>query len=229
MKIILDNFGPIQHLEIDLNNDIHLLYGQNSVGKSYAAYVVYLVVKAMEYLEKTALDFDIVPMQEHLETILEKNADKASVNLTDVTKDLLFKIIEQNLLQNLTNYFRNSFYSIKSLNSEYSNEKFCITIENEKLSFKIVEHENTLTLTDLELKEKVSAQKGKPRIGNIEVFQIQQTWLYGVDISDLYKKCIFILTDDLTYIHKIFFLPASRSGLYTGVKALSPLIAELQT
>ncbi len=45
MKIVIENFGPIRKFEFDTSKKLHLLYGENNVGKSYAVSVIYLILK----------------------------------------------------------------------------------------------------------------------------------------------------------------------------------------
>ena len=45
MEIEIKNFGPIDSLKVDLNKDLHLIYGQNAIGKSYATYCIYCLLK----------------------------------------------------------------------------------------------------------------------------------------------------------------------------------------
>lgn len=47
MKIEIKNLGPIHYFEFDLEKDLHLLYGGNNVGKSFAVNVVYCVLKSV--------------------------------------------------------------------------------------------------------------------------------------------------------------------------------------
>ena len=45
MKFEINNLGAIKNFKIDLNKNLHLIYGKNSVGKSYAISAVYLIMK----------------------------------------------------------------------------------------------------------------------------------------------------------------------------------------
>ena len=47
MKLTLNNIGPIHKFEFDLEKDIHLIYGKNNVGKSYAVNFLYCFLKAL--------------------------------------------------------------------------------------------------------------------------------------------------------------------------------------
>ncbi|OYX16547.1 MAG: hypothetical protein B7Z16_11285, partial [Algoriphagus sp. 32-45-6] len=45
MKIEIKNFGPIENLTFDLKKDLHLIFGENAIGKSYATYSLYCLIK----------------------------------------------------------------------------------------------------------------------------------------------------------------------------------------
>lgn len=45
MKAIIENWGPIQKCEYDLDKYIIVTYGENNIGKSYAMQAVYLLLK----------------------------------------------------------------------------------------------------------------------------------------------------------------------------------------
>jgi predicted ATPase len=45
MKISIKNFGPIDHFEFDLEKDLHVIYGENNIGKSWAIEGLYLILK----------------------------------------------------------------------------------------------------------------------------------------------------------------------------------------
>lgn len=56
MKIEIQNFGPIHHFEFDLKKDLHLLYGKNNVGKSYAVNVLYCFLKSLSSKDNRSID-----------------------------------------------------------------------------------------------------------------------------------------------------------------------------
>lgn len=50
MKISIKNFGPIDHFEFDLEKDLHVIYGENNIGKSWAISLLYLSLKSWKAL-----------------------------------------------------------------------------------------------------------------------------------------------------------------------------------
>ena len=45
MKIKILNLGPINELCFDASKDLNLIYGENAIGKSYATYCLYSLIK----------------------------------------------------------------------------------------------------------------------------------------------------------------------------------------
>src|SRR5690349_7372225 len=45
MEMKIKDFGPIDYLKFNLDKDLHLIYGQNAIGKSYATYCIYCLLK----------------------------------------------------------------------------------------------------------------------------------------------------------------------------------------
>ncbi|MFN3851596.1 MAG: AAA family ATPase [Spirosomataceae bacterium] len=46
MKIELKNFGPIDHFEFDLDKDLHVIYGENNIGKSSIINTIYILTNS---------------------------------------------------------------------------------------------------------------------------------------------------------------------------------------
>jgi hypothetical protein len=74
IKIKIKNFGPIDHLIFDINKDLHLIYGQNNVGKSYATYCLYCLLKNIN------VAFDFIPIPSFEKNIF-KFLDKFSTEI----------------------------------------------------------------------------------------------------------------------------------------------------
>jgi predicted ATPase len=56
MKIQLKNFGPIEFFEFDTKTQMHFIFGENNIGKSYAISAVYLILKNLKFQKNTRLD-----------------------------------------------------------------------------------------------------------------------------------------------------------------------------
>ncbi|HFA51582.1 MAG TPA: hypothetical protein ENJ95_21415 [Bacteroidetes bacterium] len=146
MKIEIKNLGPIHHFEFDLEKDLHLLYGENNVGKSFAVNVLYCLIKAFySNKDKSGIkDTDhqkksnIEKIRSFWENILLKNFNE---NL-DITYDSVNPInaIDQNLAIEIK--IDLTHYSI-SLSKGYSDSDFTLSqIELNKAGINLDKDEN---------------------------------------------------------------------------------------
>ncbi len=129
MKILIKNFAAIHEFEFDLTKDLHVIYGENSIGKSYIAYVVYLVLKNLQELY-TPNESRKEVYKKMLIKFMEENADKNEIDITGVLNNIFHKVLQNAFVKNLENSLRNTFGSIESLRNEYNKAEFEIHIEN---------------------------------------------------------------------------------------------------
>ena len=144
MKIELHNVGPIEYFEFDTEKDLNLIYGKNSVGKSYAIYCVYNLLKNLyEPINVlgirigwkksiSILDgfyskfFDrelIIKLKQEIDNS-EKKVDVKEIILTTIKN-----IFQEYFIYNINQSFGNTFSSIKNLNNQFSKKDFLITIQ----------------------------------------------------------------------------------------------------
>ena len=242
MKIELKNFGPIQNLKFDINKDLHLIYGENAIGKSYATYCLYCLIKN---IKNKAISNRYIYVEKENENIYERFIKSKVKNLKvnksyDCTKDFL-KLVENDLkeviLKGLQNSLLNTFSSLKNLKNRYSNKNYEIIIHingTEKLSIISnndgnldLRYENDLKKVELILKDTKSTKytlniNGKKEFGSPSEDEFVGNFIrYSVlKTNEILRKLDFNIRD-------IYYLPASRSGLYQALNAFTPIIAEL--
>jgi len=250
LKIEIKNFGPIDHLEFDLEKDIHLIYGRNSLGKSYAIYCVYLLVKNLtkEY-EKLEVRQGVSPYGDKIGNFNEEfsrifNFELATLDenqTLDITEKFkrMFEIALYRIFGSaLKNSFLTTFSSISNLHNKYVNEKFAIILHNDRdFSFKIVSNnENDFKII---YQHRVSKIFIKKESGKYKIFY--DDW--PSFSSDNQFNLNQVLDDITSFVHLefhymmsriitnlkflLYFLPADRSGLYVGLNAISPIMGEL--
>jgi predicted ATP-dependent endonuclease of OLD family len=243
MEIEIRNFGPIECLKFDLEKDLHLIYGQNAIGKSYATYCLYCLIKNIK--NKTITYRQIYhydkkgnnPFDKFMRTALKNiKSTKTALN-TDDFKSLIEDELKQVFLESLQNSLLNTFSSLQNLKNRYNNKNYEIILklsEKEKIiifsnnkgeldlkydvnikTFEIVQKTTKSTKYSFYLNSKIGY--GKP---NEEEFisEFVKT-SYGV-INAILKKLDNNIRD-------VYYLPASRSGLYQALSAFTPIIAEL--
>jgi len=242
LRIEIKNFGPIDHLEFDLEKDIHLIYGKNSVGKSYAIYCVYLVLKNLTNQLRTNNAYVFSDLAEELPEIFNFNLELLEVNQTlDITEEfkLAFGIFWYKIFgSSLKNSLLNTFSSISSLHNQYANQKFEIILHNSKdLSFKVVSNnENDIKIIYQDKRfTKVNIKKESEYkiLANDLFYEPEGDLLSTNQVLNEIRLLIFqVLVNAISDVlinlkFLLHFLPASRSGLYQGLNALGPIMAEL--
>lgn len=250
IKIIIENFGPIRHCEIDLEKDLHLIYGKNSIGKSYAASCVYNLLKNLmngyqlngnEWIRRErclqsqeAFEQKVARFQQEQTT-----ADEVHIDVSAEVIENSISLFEYLFLENIRNSFINTYASIANLQNRYSNQPFLLKliVGMYRLTLRS-HHDDFLEIADFEIDSTIELINVK-HIGRIylekeevERFQYEILFDYRRFMLNGLPEAGRVIIDDLieqltTCVEHIYFLPASRSGLYQGLNAMSPLIAEL--
>ncbi len=111
MKISIKNFGPIDHFEFDLEKDLHVIYGENNIGKSWAIEGLYLLLKF--WRERGGLAYEKAKSIKNLSTLEE-----------DIQSQLIF-----NFNRSLNNTFGEMKNIISGLEPEMYIETEILTLE----------------------------------------------------------------------------------------------------
>lgn len=242
MEIEIKNFGPIDSLKFNLSKDLHLIYGQNAIGKSYATYCLYCLIKNIKnkFIGSRHVFYDKREENSYVKLIKSKLRNLKINKPIDFTNDFT-KLIENELkeviLKSLQNSLLNTFSSLKNLKNRYSdkNYEFIISIsKNEKLIIFSndegeldLKYENEIRKIQLFQKETKSTKFslivnnrkdfGKPT--EEEFIQEFIRFAY-IKVNQILRKLDYNIRD-------VYYLPASRSGLYQALSAFTPIIAEL--
>jgi len=243
MEIEIKNFGPIDNLIFDINKDLHLIYGQNAIGKSYATYCIYCLLKNIK--NKAIGGNRFVYFEKHDNSAFDKFVKDRIKSLKtnksiDCTNDFL-KLVENELkeviLKGLQNSLLNTFSSLKNLKNRYSDKNYELIISISK-SEKLTIFSNSEGVLDLKFEDSLK---------KVEIFQkdtkstkfslyINDRKEFGKATEDEFSidfiRYIFVKVNQILRkldfnIRDIYYLPASRSGLYQALNAFTPIIAEL--
>jgi uncharacterized protein YajQ (UPF0234 family) len=242
MEIEIKNFGPIDSLKFDLNKDLHLIYGQNAIGKSYATYCIYCLLKN---IKNKAIGNRFVYFEKQENSTIEKFI-KSKIkglkinNSIDCTSDFL-KLVESELkdviLKGLQNSLLNTFSSLKNLKNRYSNKNYELVIsisQSETLTI-FSDNDGNLDLRFIDYLKKVDILMKETKSTKFSLY-INERKEFGkateeefikdfirytfLKVNQILRKLDFNIKD-------IYYLPASRSGLYQALNAFTPIIAEL--
>jgi len=238
MKIEIFNFGIIKHFEFDTKNNFTIIFGKNNTGKSYAISVAYLIIKNILTLEAHFFFRYVLEELEIKEFVLKlkkKLETEKNINIKNDIELLLMKLLSKLLLKDIQESFKSTFDSIENLNNKLSNEKLKLIIKSDLINMTIQEENKNLYIHSLTInKDAIELRDSKRNLSNkyestlIKIYTSNSDDSFYENLFDLLMELGQDLTIDLHEdIKSIYYLPASRSGLYQALSAFGQIIAEL--
>jgi predicted ATPase len=241
MKLHLKSIGPIDQIDINLDSDLTFIYGENNAGKSYVITIFYLILKNLAfdfpYNNRHSYDyyFSRVKLADNtlfkdLNNTLERDKD---FDITGMVNGYFSNFIEAVFSSNFENSLRNSFGDIANLNNKMSGRHFELCLEFEDYNIYIVEENNKLSTKYDGKGKKILCRKLQqhwyPRTeGEHIVFSYNDHNQFIEDVSrytnESYQNSISSI---VSIINNVYYLPASRSGLYRALNAFSQILVEL--
>lgn len=256
MNIEIKNFGPIDYLKIDLDKDLHLIYGKNAIGKSYVVYCVYCLLKSLKS--------DDLAMRESIASMINSNAlqlnafemlfkDKSPIldidnseSLEKLFMDQVLLFLNEEMFKEFKNYILNTFSTFKVLKNRYSNKDFelIINLSESKIIKSIFMHSKNSKSEILEIgvnlfEQKFEFVKKSPSKNRLKksffVLYDGKKTIEAQTMKELSEKFSLFIFQEINKIIReinigmkdIYFLPASRSGLYQALNSFASIIAEL--
>lgn len=248
MIIEIKNFGPIESFTFDLEKDLHFIIGENGVGKSYASYCLYCVLKNIDRsplanLNEADLSELIRAKTEEYYLQLQALSVEEFFDLSEDFAHILKVALSKAFIPNLNKSLANTFSSLSNTINQFSKQPYSIKIENNDFEILIASNEQGgAVLNHCKIKDKIRVYKeSKKKLAfyievNGQKRPIRSYNYAPKDSFDLFlmeiQSCLRIYYGDLQGIFRdhhreLLFLPASRSGLYQGLRALSPILVAL--
>ncbi len=246
MKIIIERFGPIDKFEYDLDKELIVTYGNNNIGKSYAMQIVYLLLKTFignntfmvsaRYNQMYLYPRHIgIPLPyKKIENIV-KSFKESNQQIKDITHDVVKEtnnLISAVFMPEFVNSCKNTFG-----NFEKNIEKNpIITIIHKEYRFDINLKANTIEVTveikSVYLKKTVSDfHKSRNFSSHLDIYVVDNiddiekpVNLVIKEIRENFMQYVWNLSNNFD---NVYFLPASRSGIYAGMNAFGSIVAEL--
>lgn len=243
MRIEIERFGPIEKFDYDLDKDLIITYGNNNIGKSYSMQIVYLLLKTF-----------LAIMDEYPFFYFTKNSyfsphasfERTEKELEDMVQDFItsgesIKIVTNKLTQEVYRNLENTLLPefMNSCNNTFGNLEKTL----EKTPMIRVTHDDFTFEINLKEKKIQGTQKTKDiRLKRTESdFHKSRNYKNTLDIyvvSDIHQPVSIMLMQirkNLKYciqsiqlqFNDVYFLPASRSGIYSGMNAFGSIVAEL--
>lgn len=242
MKITIEKFGPIDKFEYDLEKDLIITYGNNNIGKSYAMQIVYLLLKAFignqfiiqersyrVYLYPHNIDISV---PEDNAEIIVRHFMESGEQILDITPDIVTEVC---LLVRLAimPVFMNSCASTFG-NLEKTLEKNpVITLQFREYRFTMGLNTGIITGSiDRKPVRLIKTDSASRKAGNPSAY----VDIFTTDSTEKTAELVFaeITKTFMLFMHlvsgtfrDVYFLPASRSGIYAGMNAFGSIVAEL--
>lgn len=201
MKIEIQNLGPIHHFEFDLEKDLHLLYGENNVGKSFAVNVVYCVLKVLFNNRQ-------IPLKDYvLNTEVEESITEA------ILTNKITKFWEEIVVPELNLSIKNTYDSLLPLDFESQKGQNYILIRTNEYSINLAANDNQ----QFDVREVYIGEKFK----NTTLLEETKGTFQHIILP------FFFATKITHFVERIYLLPASKSGLYPPLSGMGQILAEL--
>lgn len=246
MKAIINNFGPIDRFEYDFSKNIIVTYGDNNIGKSYSMQIVYLFLKYLyEAFNRPFLYHGFVggdvffysryndtrnsTLEEKIDSFAKKHCNEEDI--TDFVRSEIEAIFSNVFLMNFINGCKNTFGNYENL----CTKKPSITVEFSEITIRIDLESSSLvcdfSMPKIEFKKSVTyyhkarRTDSKHTIYYSEAAKIEQ--VANTLAQEIMEKWTTIVRSIGAESGPVYFLPASRSGIYNGMSAFSSIIVEL--
>jgi predicted ATPase len=250
MIIELHNFGPIKLFSFDTDKDIHAIFGKNNIGKSYAISAVYLILKNFTTY-RSVMDYDDFQQSFRLHTshnirfrirtksfedeLKEKlKSESSTLSIRDEVGKNVKLFLNQDFIFNITQSFKNSF-AFETIQNQMTDKQLQIKIQFDFVNIVVglSDKKDKLEVTSVEIRKDIVIKKinsvryHKEERSLITFYHNSKSDLI-TDIDDCLSICVNkIFVEIQSSIKNVYFLPASRSGLYNALSAFGAIVAEL--
>ncbi|NTE01268.1 AAA family ATPase [Agrobacterium tumefaciens] len=243
MKITINNFGPIESITFDMDKNFHLIYGKNSTGKSYSTYCLYCLIKNIKgkrvsrnyYYRRNFRDLH----KDRLKSIFKRYKTNKDVRVEFVSfaKDYIQESIESQIMPGLKTSLRNTFSNLSTLKNAYTKKSYSIIFNFPGESTLSIESDKNGEpyFSEIILSEKWEFVE-KNTISTKYCINLDgKKWVGAPTEEKFIEDYIFKLDKEINGIFKyfdaeirdVYYLPASRSGLYQALSSFTPILAEL--
>ncbi len=239
--IEIEHFGPIQKFTYNLDKDLIITYGNNNIGKSYSMQIIYLLLKV--FLRNTYINLRMYKstpfmpyessefLKERLINLVKcfRDSGESAKDISDVIVQEAYKCLGYVILLDFRDSCNNTFGNLEKA----LEQKPMIRIKHDKFEFAIdlrsKEIKGTLDQNPVRLKKTNSAyHRSKKYADHFDIYVVsdleQPTLLIFEQIQKKMTECLQAIS---MLFDGVYFLPASRSGIYSGMNAFGSIVAEL--
>ncbi len=245
MKIKITDFGPLKNFEFDLTKKLIVTYGNNNIGKSYAMQIVYLLLKTFIgrkniYPLRTNIQYNInypirnliLPIDENLKELIKRfiESDISEKDITKVVEKILFQSLSESILPEFMVSCGNTFGNFQKILEK--DPVILLEFDEYHLTIHMKKNEiyGSVPFLPIKLKKTESGMYGYRTCKNhldVYVFHDEIQRPIAVILDQLNSAYTKLLHPIATEFRQVYFLPASRSGIYSGMNAFGAIVAEL--
>ncbi len=240
MKIRITNFGPVSSFEFNLEKDMHLILGQNNIGKSYAITVIYLIIKALtEYDDRIYfLRYFSQGGDGIFKSTFNEIKKKGVGNYDDfneIFRKSLIDVIENTFLRKFQYYIMGTFDSMDSIRNRFSDSNVKIDLYFDRFTLSLGILEDAFSVIELKLNKSITVKTINQKRKSKELES--EFLIYNCAKDNQHFEQMFVglilqfyigMIEEVSNIVKsIHYLPASRSGLYQALTAFGQIVAQL--
>ena len=251
MVIEINNFGPIHSFSFDLEKDFHVVYGKNNIGKSYAISVVYIILKSFISSNKTFLPLFLLSNQgktgKKLDSVIAKVREKAnhtssdSISFKNDFEKILkgFLEVDGGVISDIQEALENSF-ALENIQNKFSKKAASILIKFSDLSFSIKFSPNgKLFIDNVKFGKKCiikiaqTNQAIEPADTELRFYLNRKELDNSIETlkSDIWNVAMtevsYLFAEARAIYNEVYFLPASRSGIYEAMNIFSSIMVRL--
>ena len=241
MQIVLQSFGPIKTFTFDLAKEFHIIVGENSVGKSYAMTMVYLILKTLLSLEtrniQVALDFEAFSELEQIDQAVDRLSSvplSASRSANEAVEIAFRYLFETYFLGQLRESIANTFDPIGVLQNATSQDEFRLTISSKRCTIVLHLDREEISVKSLEFSEIYIVKGAKTYRSTTNTNEGRVLYHNTIDpkhiktalLSEAFQILSGMAAEVGARFSSIHYLPASRSGLYRALTAFGQIVAE---
>nr|WP_296044134.1 AAA family ATPase [uncultured Blautia sp.] len=242
MKVIIEKFGPVKKFEYDLDKDMIVTYGNNNIGKSYAMQIVYLLLKTFidnvymlprtyrpMYLYSRAIDIPLI--DENIGNLVQSFMD-SDEDIKDITQDIVkevYSLLSASYMPEFMNSCKNTFGNLEKTLENNPEIKIQYNEYESVLNLKESKMTGTINFKPVRLKKTVSDfHKSRNSKEHLDIYVVDNTEkpveLILEKIEKEFSRYVQFISG---HFGSVYFLPASRSGIYAGMNAFGSIVAEL--
>lgn len=229
MIIELHNFGPIKSFSFDTDKDIHAIFGKNNIGKSYAISAVYLILKGLREFRVDSKEYHL--FNSELTLIIAHGKDGTIIERYNSG---IINYLDSTFIQNFNQSLENTF----DINT-YQNYKtdipasIKICFKNHEIDIRYNANLSKFKIFDVAFGSYLKLNKNKEPY-ELSIFDKKNVLLdksnvfFNHDAFDaVYLSLQYFVKVIKNELALIYYLPASRSGLYNALNSFGAIFAEL--